>query len=1112
MAKSATSLTKYKSAVTIVTADVANAWYGGLYGSSEASGLSANDPLVAGHIHDGQHIDGHAQKIDLVDHVTNQIRNVNIGDDAVDKRTVNKFETQADAIPEYEIIDSVTYYYLDLSILRSEITNSSPFQYTGPVTDTVRYSTSDGPDNATTKFVISSTTTNYNGTNGSRLFYDPANAAFRFGYSDTTSWNSGNLGYGSVVFGYNSGSASYLAVVGGEENSTSGGNDASYATVLNGISNQIAGSAAGGDYSTILNGNNNQITDSSVAAILAGGQFSFFGGKGFTAATANIIDSTSHWSVIVGGGSNVIGANDETIYSTIAGGRGNQIDGASGNFIGAGEGNFIDNRISSAIVTGENNIISLGNYTIIGGGDTNSIDGDYSGIFVGQNNSISGGTHNFIGAGDGNTIDGGISDNDSAIVAGQTNAIDSSDAAFIGAGRNNNIQFTSSLSAIVSGQSNRIGNTSTSKQVFHSFIGAGQTNIIEEYWSAIVAGQNNTINDNAQHTFIGAGSQCTIGDGTNSTDHSAIVGGEINAIYSEWAFIGSGENNTINDAADHSIIVGGELNVAGDGSTNSINNVIVGGFTNNTEGIYATIVNGNTNSALGNYNIVVGGQTNSALVGTHHIIGGGQNHNITENVNTAASPTYNGIFSGLNNDMWGADWVISGTIAAAGSGYNQFETVSVTSGTGQPATFVILTVGGSGEITSIDLLHRGNYLVNPSTPSGLTGGSGTGATINVTMARSGSPEYSVVAGGSNNIVGHASYSIIGAGQGNDIYVADHSGILSGLNNIINGSGDQGAELVYANFSVIAGGEDNVIETGLQEGSEYSFIGNGDTNLITSAKHAVILNGVSNTATQFLITLNNPSYPTILNGDFHEIEGFTSYSLIGNGSTNKITGGAAGSNFGSTILNGLQNTINANANYSTILSGTDNTVSAGSDNSVLFGIENIADNSHIFGFGNYGTAAYPYSFYISSLAFDDSVADSRGQAQHSICVGRTTATSPDTTYGVVFHEIGADDYSLHVVVDYTCYKVSGGTPRTATGTYVAHVYDSNGAGTYTITNIPGPTYQSAATLAGALIPTLSMSGVNGTLIFNVNFTNATDLTSYVCATMKVTRVWNDGTAA
>lgn len=74
-------LTKFKSATTIVTADYANSIFGGLYGSSEADSLSADDPRVVGHVHDGAHEDGHASKILLTNgaHVRGYLANANLG-------------------------------------------------------------------------------------------------------------------------------------------------------------------------------------------------------------------------------------------------------------------------------------------------------------------------------------------------------------------------------------------------------------------------------------------------------------------------------------------------------------------------------------------------------------------------------------------------------------------------------------------------------------------------------------------------------------------------------------------------------------------------------------------------------------------------------------------------------------------------------------------------------------------------------------------------------------------------------------------------------------------------------------------------------------------------
>lgn len=86
-------LTRYKSGITILTEDVANSLYGGLYGQPEGSLLDPENPLVAGHIHDGQHLDGHAQKINLSDHVTGQLDGQNIKEGSI---TADKLDPDID--------------------------------------------------------------------------------------------------------------------------------------------------------------------------------------------------------------------------------------------------------------------------------------------------------------------------------------------------------------------------------------------------------------------------------------------------------------------------------------------------------------------------------------------------------------------------------------------------------------------------------------------------------------------------------------------------------------------------------------------------------------------------------------------------------------------------------------------------------------------------------------------------------------------------------------------------------------------------------------------------------------------------------------------------------
>ncbi len=113
------SRTKYTAQSTILTADVCNMWFGGLYNTAEGNELPSTHPLVAGHVHDGSHNDGHAQKINLANHVTGQLLGVNLASDSVSDTKVLGVLDQSQAIPEF-YVDGDTYYKLDLSDLRTE--------------------------------------------------------------------------------------------------------------------------------------------------------------------------------------------------------------------------------------------------------------------------------------------------------------------------------------------------------------------------------------------------------------------------------------------------------------------------------------------------------------------------------------------------------------------------------------------------------------------------------------------------------------------------------------------------------------------------------------------------------------------------------------------------------------------------------------------------------------------------------------------------------------------------------------------------------------------------------------------------------------------------------
>ena len=78
------------------------------------------------------------------------------------------------------------------------------------------------------------------------------------------------------------------------------------------------------------------------------------------------------------------------------------------------------------------------------------------------------------------------------------------------------------------------------------------------------------------------------------------------------------------------------------------------------------------------------------------------------------------------------------TINAAGTGYVVGDIVTLSGGTSSiAAQLEVLTVGGSGDVTSLKIAQSGVYTVNPGNPVSTTGGTGTGLTVNCTFVSNG---------------------------------------------------------------------------------------------------------------------------------------------------------------------------------------------------------------------------------------------------------------------------------------------------------------------------------------------------------------------------------------
>jgi hypothetical protein len=75
---------------------------------------------------------------------------------------------------------------------------------------------------------------------------------------------------------------------------------------------------------------------------------------------------------------------------------------------------------------------------------------------------------------------------------------------------------------------------------------------------------------------------------------------------------------------------------------------------------------------------------------------------------------------------------VSATIAGGGTGYTAGDVLTVSGGTFSSASSIRVDTVSSGVITAATLTNGGTYTVIPANPASVTGGTGTGATFNVT--------------------------------------------------------------------------------------------------------------------------------------------------------------------------------------------------------------------------------------------------------------------------------------------------------------------------------------------------------------------------------------------
>jgi hypothetical protein len=233
-------------------------------------------------------------------------------------------------------------------------------------------------------------------------------------------------------------------------------------------------------------------------------------------------------------------------------------------------------------------------------------------------------------------------------------------------------------SAIAAGSQNVLdsGSGNAPKGATHSFIGAGQFNVLSDSNSFLGAGNSNALA--GSDSFIGAGGHNTVVTGT-----AAFVGaGDGNTVAVSEAFLGAGLDN--NASGVDSFIGAGQNNSTqafstflGAGSQNVVSGILgfVGaGDQNSASGPAAFVGAGLDNQVSGTASFIGAGgsidrQTSNSVAGADSFIGAGDGNNVAANEafvgggasNAIGSPgTYSAIGGGYHNEISGEFATIAG--------------------------------------------------------------------------------------------------------------------------------------------------------------------------------------------------------------------------------------------------------------------------------------------------------------------------------------------------------------------------------------------------------------------------------------------------------------------
>jgi hypothetical protein len=223
--------------------------------------------------------------------------------------------------------------------------------------------------------------------------------------------------------------------------------------------------------------------------------------------------------------------------------------------------------------------------------------------------------------------------------------------------------------------------------------------------------------------------------------------------------------------------------------------------------------------------------------------------NENQNFNKVRSIVYEGTANAFSDVAVSqlANSVYTVTISANGGGYANGETITINGGLGEPATALLTVNNASGNVTSIALIQGGKYTANPTlSGAAVTGGSGTGLTVNLTIDGFADPK---------------------------LEATDYTALVFGLTNravrdLKNANGDSDTEFYY-NASIDASLANNGTTTiSLTDGG--SFFGFSDNTDFSEDKVDIVLTGAA------LTTVNLSGTVSVANSTTTTITGTSTF--------------------------------------------------------------------------------------------------------------------------------------------------------------------------------------------------------------------------------------------